>query len=125
MNQHIVDLDNSLAQNGRDAILRRIYGIAPNTSQVDVAVLIHMDSTTETHITGGIAQTEAKVIMSPSEIAAAQWPGGEVADAANPTPNWPRRLDRLIVDGHVCSIEYVDPKVIRGELVRIELTIRG
>ncbi len=59
----------------------------------------------------------SKVIISPSEINAADWPGGE--------PNIPQRLDQVIIAGRAKNIEAVNPIYVRGVLVRLELRVLG
>ena len=63
------------------------------------------------------------MIMSPTEIVNAQWPGGERPSLTVADPTLPRMGDRLVVDGRQRTIEAVNPMTVNGELVRIELRI--
>lgn len=121
----IAALDRALAIAGSDAILRRIYGSGGNLVNSDVGVRVKANAVTEKELESGIAQTDSKVIMSPSQIASAQWPGGELPSRTVPDPTLPRRMDKLIVDGRVRNVEFVEPIRFAGELVRIEMRISG
>lgn len=118
-------LDRFLETDGEDCILRRVYGQAGNTAPSDVTVRAKVMAYSEVELVGGIAQTDSKVILSPSQIAEAQWPGGELPRSSVPDPTLPRRNDKLIVDGRVRNVEFVNPADIGGTLVRIEMRISG
>jgi hypothetical protein len=120
----IAALDAALAQAGEDAILRRIVGTAPNTINIDVVVRASVRSFQPVELVGGISQTDSHVIISPTQIANAQWPGGELPSPTVANPTLPRINDRLIINGRVRSIQVVDPIYIGGELVRIEMRVQ-
>lgn len=122
MNPLIDDLDAALKEFGQDAVLRRPV---KNGAPIDVAIRATINSYRENELVSGIAQTDSKVIMSPTEIARAGWPGTEAASLTVADPTLPRRNDKLVVDGRVRNIEFVNPITIGGELVRIELRISG
>lgn len=121
----IAMLDRFLETDGKDCILRRVYGTAGNIIVSDVTVRAKVSAYSETELVGGIVQTDSRVIMSPSQITAAQWPGGELTSSSVPDPTLPRRNDKLIVDGRVRNVEFVNPADIGGTLVRIEMRIAG
>jgi hypothetical protein len=116
-NPEIAALDEALAAVGEDIILRRVNGEDPNTTNVDVTCRAVVRSFEPEELVGGIAQTASRVIVSPSEIEAAGWPGS--------SPNIPRRLDQVIIAGRVRDIEAVDPIHVGSRLVRIELRVLG
>jgi hypothetical protein len=120
----IAALDAALAQAGEDTILRRIVGTAPNTINIDVVVRASVRSFQPVELVGGISQTDSHVIISPTQIANAQWPGGELPSPTVANPTLPRINDRLIINGRVRSIQVVDPIYIGGELVRIEMRVQ-
>src|SRR5579859_1643542 len=117
-------LDDALLRAGSDAVLRRIVGTAPNQVNIDVTVRARVNSAAEQQIVGGIGQVEAVVIMSPTQIMAAQWPGGN-ADQSGVDPSLPRRNDRIRVAGRWRNVEKVDPFYVGNELVRLELQVTG
>lgn len=122
----IADLDAGLAETGEDVILRRTVGTAPNVLNIDVEcrATIRTWRLKEEELVGGIAQAVILATISPTQIAAAQWPGG-VAPGAAVDPSIPRRLDRLIVGGRVHMIEAVDPITVNGVNVRYNMQLLG
>ncbi len=125
MNELIAALDRHLARAGADIVLRRVVGQAPNLVNIDVTVRAAVRSYQPTELVDGISQTDSFVIISPTHIAAAQWPGGELPSATVADPSLPRRLDRVIIAGRVRNVEVVDPLYVEGELVRIEMRVLG
>ncbi len=78
-------------------------------------------------LVGSITQTDMFVILSPTEIERAKWPGGSglmpvygVGD-----PRLPRKGDWVTVRGAQRNVEAVGPIYLRGELVRIEMNVKG
>lgn len=116
MRPEIADLDDALAEYGADVVLRRISGTAPSTTNTDVTVRAAIRSFQPQELVGGIVQTDSRVIISPTQITAAGWPG----DGTLPRPN-----DRLVIAGRVRNVKVVDPIYIGDELVRIEMAVAG
>jgi hypothetical protein len=88
-----------------------------------------VDVATTEQILAGITATDLNVIMSPTQINNAQWPGGQVpllppfdVDQRIPRINGP---DKMIIRGALRTIAYCDPKFIGDELVRINLRVTG
>lgn len=121
----IARLDESLARRGQDIVLRKVIGTA-NQAFVDVDVRAHVSGfRPEELIAGsGITQDFCKVIMSPTEIDRAEWPGGVpaefIGDARVQIKGW-----KAVIDGRARTIEAAVPMRSRGELVRLELTVAG
>ena len=73
----------------------------------------------------GVVLGDSKLVMSPTQIDAAQWPGGYVVgpttagDQRVPKPG----IDQVIVQGKTRSIAAAAPTYIDGTLVRLDLTI--
>jgi hypothetical protein len=120
-------LDRALARAGEDIIIRRVVGTLPNTVNIDVNVRALVRSYSPEELVGGITQTDSLVIISPSEIDRAQWPGGQAATMApfNPDTRLPKKGDKAIIQGRLRNIEVVDPFLVQGELVRIEMRVLG
>jgi hypothetical protein len=125
----IAALDNALAQAGEDIILRRVVGTAPNQVNIDVKCRARVNAATVQQIVAGIPATDLNVIISPSEINAAQWPGGTVP--ALPPFNLDQRIPRITTDKALMrgqqprAVAFVDPKFINGDLVRIDFRVTG
>ncbi|MCK1322148.1 hypothetical protein IVA94_14855 [Bradyrhizobium sp. 156] len=130
MSALIAALDQALAQAGEDIILRRTVGTAPNQVNIDVRCRARVTALSTEQIQAGIPSTELNIIMSPSEISAAQWPGGQVP--ALPPFDVDQRIPRAGVTDKVLmrgqapkAITFADPQIIAGELVRINLRVAG
>lgn len=124
MNQHIARLDRSLARRGEDAVLRRVIGTTVITN-IDVQVRAFVRPAKPNDLVGTVLQTDSTVILSTTQIRAAQWPGGELATVQNPTPGLPRAGDKVVIQQRVRNITFVKPIGLEGEISRIELTVSG
>ena len=125
----IASLDRSLASAGEDVVLRRVYGQAPNTVNVDLGCRAAVRSyrLREEVLASAIAQGVLIVTLSPSDIARAQWPGGELPNAVAgvDNPSYPRRGDFVIADEKPRSIQAVDVISVAGEVVRFDMHTVG
>jgi hypothetical protein len=125
----IASLDNALAGYGEDVTLIRYFGAAPNQADVRVVCRARVDAMSAEQIVAGVNATDLSVIFSPSEINANQWPGGHVPP--QPPFEFDQRIpraggsDRMIVRGVMRQISFVDPKIVGGELVRINIRVAG
>lgn len=128
MSDLVASLDNALAQYGEDVILRRVVGTGKNTINIDVKCRARVDAMKTEQMAAGINATDLNVIMSPTQINDAQWPGGTVPilppfDVDQRIPR--ASVDKMIVRNSPRNITFVDAKVINGELVRIDLRVAG
>ncbi|MFD1623890.1 hypothetical protein [Azospirillum griseum] len=119
----IAALDRALAVAGEPVLLRRFYGVNPRTS-VDVECMAFVRGYKPQELIGSITQTDIFVILSPTEIERAKWPGGSGL-SGTPDPRVPRKGDSLVVRGTMRNVEAVGPVYARGELVRIEMNVKG
>jgi hypothetical protein len=125
----IAALDNALAQVGEDIILRRVIGTAPNQTNINVTCRARVDAMKTEQLVAGINATDLNVILSPTQINNAQWPGGHVP--LQPPFDVDQRIprvagaDKMIVRNVLRSVTFVDAKVINGELVRIDARVSG
>jgi hypothetical protein len=110
-------LDRFLAKRGEDVTLRRSIGTGAAPTNHDAVVRAQVRALKEDEIVGKAAQDDRMLIMSPTQIAAQSWPGGTFSE--------PRRGDKAIVSGVPCNAEFVKPIRMAGQLVRIEIRIRG
>lgn len=126
INRHIDVLDRALTRSGQTIVLRRLYGQAPNVVNVDSPnIRAGVRSPSNEELSAGYAQTDSVVILSPTDLASAQWPGGELPSATVADPTLPRRNDKAIIDGRIRNVELVKPFVVGNVLVRIELRVLG
>lgn len=126
----IAALDQALKLVGEDVILRRTVGVAPNDLAVDVVCRARVTAVSTEEIQAGIPASELNVILSPTEITDAQWPGGTFPQL--PPFNVDQRIpragvtDKILMRGQAPrAITHVDPQIVGGELVRINLRVTG
>lgn len=118
-------LERALARKGETIILRRLT-LAPLAVQsaIDVTCRAFVSGYRPEELIGGITQADSLVIISPKEIIASQWPGGQPPTSAS-TANLPRRNDKAVIQGRERNVEAVGPFYVDGELVRIEMRVTG
>lgn len=128
MSELIASLDNALAEAGEDVILRRVVGSGSAVANIDVTCRARVDAMKTEQMAAGINATDLNVIISPTQINDAQWPGGTVPilppfDVDQRIPR--ASVDKMIVRNSIRNITFVDAKVIGDELVRIDLRVSG
>jgi hypothetical protein len=112
----IARLDDGLVRAGGIITLRRVVGTRdPVNVDVDLPAGVRGGASVE--IGGGIYEGGINVILSPTGIAAAGWPGTD--------ETLPKRMDRVIFAGAVYTVGPVTPFFMGETLVRIELSAKG
>ncbi len=125
MNRHAAQLARSLERTGQDVILRRLTnGPAPRAS-VEVTVRAHVRDYATSELVNGIVQGASHVVIGMTEINRAQWPGGTPETTGGRDQSVPRTGDEMVIDGRVRMIETAVPKHVGGEIVRVDLMVRG
>ena len=123
--QAISSLDRALSRNGELAILQRPIGNNQAWLSVEVNAQVLGYQPHELVAGSGIVQGDSKVIISPTQINAAQWPGGYVADAQHQgDQRIPIKFDRMMIAGRPRAVQAATPRYLAGELVRIEVQVR-
>ncbi|MFG1184372.1 hypothetical protein [Xanthobacter aminoxidans] len=109
-------LDRALDARGQDAILRRWTGSGSARTPIDVAVRVRAQDYRVEELVGGIEQGDTRVVLSPTQIVAAGWPGPQ---------GWPRNGDAIVIAGRERDIISAPPQVLNGVVVRIDMVVRG
>lgn len=120
-------LDRALEKNGQDVVLRRTVGSASQVN-IDVTCRAMVRDYAPQELVGQIIQGDSHVIISPTQITAAQWPGGQpiASPPVQTDPRVPRpNQDKVIVAGRLRNVQAATPIYVVGELVRIEMQVRG
>lgn len=128
MSDLIAALDRALASYGEDILLRRRIGEGPDATYQAVTCRARVDRKDMRQSPAGILLAEYTLIMSPTQINTSGWPGAMPGDLPDSDPRIPREndTDDVIIRGQAPRvITTSDPKVINGELVRINLTCVG
>lgn len=124
--REIADLDAALAQDGQPITLRRVLSVDTET-YVDVTCQAFVRGYQPNELVNGITQQDRSVILSPTQINAAEWPGDdpvsvEVPDARIPSRN---RGDKCVIDTIECAVQSAQGIWIGSTLVRIDMRVRG
>lgn len=120
----IAGLDDALAEAGQIITLRRVVGLPPSPTSYDIVLPAHVRGYAPQELAGGIQQGDSKVILSPSAILAATWPGaGSATDGTD--PRMPKVGDKVIIQGRLSAVQAAVPFYAQDILVRIELQVRG
>lgn len=120
----IRELDKSLAVDGEWIELQRLAGTQLIPVKVKCRAFVRGYGADE--LIGGITQTDSKVIISPSEIIKAGWPGPN--SSATPTKQdrrVPRVNDKAVIVGKTRNIAVSLPIYVDGELVRVDMRVSG
>lgn len=121
----IAALDRGIEQSGQPIQLLRSVGAAPNAVVVAVDIVAMVRGYSATDLLGDVAQGDRVVTLSPTTLAATQWPGGRAPDYMV-EPEVPlRTTDRVTIDGRTFNIQSATPFKIAGVLVKIKLNVRG
>lgn len=105
----IAMLDRQLAAHGETVTLRRPVA---NAAAIEVDVLAFVRGYRPDELAGGIQQGDSEVVLSPTSLVA-------------PWPDLPKRLDKVLIDGRLRNVEMANAVRIAGEVVRINLMVRG
>jgi hypothetical protein len=120
----VARLDAALARKGQDVIIRRPTNGA--AAVVNVTCRAFVRGVSAEDLIAGIKQDNSTVIISPTQLIAAGFPGtnfGNVPDTQDRTV--PTTNDKCIINGKVRSIDAVMPIYIDGTLVRIDMRVLG
>ena len=113
--QAIAQLDRKLAGIGEDIVL--IRGQGPTAARVTCRAKVSGFQNDE--LVGDLAQQDSLVIMSPTQIVAAGWPGAGLGVST------PIKGDRLRIQGFAKIVIGAAAVQLAGRTVRIEIRVRG
>lgn len=89
-------VDRMLTVHGQSVILRRITGTGNNQVSFDAQVRAWVTGYLPQELSGSIIQGDSKVILSPTDIKAAGWPGPNSL-AISGDIHVPRKGDKVVV----------------------------
>lgn len=119
----IADLDEALADAGEDIVLQRLTGTQQIPYSVTCRAVVRGYAPEELIAGSGITQQDVKVILSPTEIEVAGWPGAQPQTSGD--KRVPVKNDRILRQGRPLTVQAAAGIYVGGELVRIEATARG
>ncbi len=119
----IAMLDRQLAKHGEDVVITRIVkrGGVNVTESVTCRAFVKLVSADE--IVGKITADDLKIIISPTQILAAGWPGTDenIIAGNNVDQRIPKSSDKVLVQGRPREIRAPKPKLLNGVWVRSDL----
>jgi hypothetical protein len=118
----IATLDRHLQLKGEDVLLRRTVGA--NTADVTCRAKVSGYSPQEIVSGTGLMQGDSQVILSPTQIIAAGWPGGAANQVVGDS-RIPKTGDFVIISGRRRTVKAVVPVYMANVLVRIVMTVGG
>lgn len=120
------DLDKMLRSDGQQVILRRVVGTTVQTN-VDCTCWAFVRGYRPEELAGAVIQGDSEVIISATDIIAAQWPGGEPIQSPPiaTDPRVPRSGDRIVSAGRVRAVIAAAPIYVADELHRVNIQVRG
>lgn len=121
----IADLDAELLEAGQDVVLQRLAlnaGVQSVAAQVTCRGVVRGYRPQELGGGGPVGQDDCKVILGPTEIAAAGWQSGRPAHEDGAVP---MKGNRVMIAGRSHNVEAAAGIYLAGTLVRIELQVRG
>jgi hypothetical protein len=126
--RQIAQLDRNIAAKGELVRLQRVVGTTPQSIfSAEMRAWVRPYGTKEIIAGSGIVMGDYLVVLSPTGILAAQWPGGQsqgqivAGDIHVPKAN----QDRIVIQGRTRAIKAVNPRYVGGTLVRIDLQVAG
>lgn len=122
----IRDLDTDLAEAGEDVIIRRLTGTG-NQVNVDVTCRAFVRAFQPHELVDTIIQGDSSVIISATQLLASGWPGAGPVPAPGATPDRrvPNSGDKIIIAGRPRTVVAGAPIYLSGQLVRVNLQVRG
>lgn len=114
----IAMLDRQLLRHGQPVTLRRLTLVDGEQEAFDCTCKAVVRQYQPAELVDGIIQGDSHVVLSPTDLSAAVWPGVGL-------PPVPRKGDRVVVAGTARNIEAVVPFYIGTQVVRIECQVRG
>ncbi|WP_377299675.1 hypothetical protein [Rhizobium sp. SGZ-381] len=123
----IAALDAALDRAGENVTLKRTVKRSGADVVASVTCRAAVRSVSADQIAGTIAVTDLAVIISPTQILAASWPG---ANDSIPAENLvdqrlPKITDKMVVQGRERQVKVSKPIYVGGEWVRTDMVVAG
>lgn len=120
----IRELDKSLAVDGEDVELQRLIGTQLIPIKVTCRAFVRGYAAVD--LIASITQRQRKIIMSPTQIIQAGWPGpNSSATLTNQDRRVPSSNDKAVVVGKACAVQEAGGTYVDGQLIRIEMRVIG
>lgn len=120
-------LDGALARRGEDVILSRVVKRSGSNATTTVTCRAVVKAVDAKKVVGSILQTDLELILSPTQITGANWPGQDDNTPIGSTvpQHYPRITDVANVQGKPRQVKQVNNRVMAGVWVRTEMVVAG
>ncbi len=123
----IARLDASLSRRGEDVVISRVVKRSGASVKVDVPCRALVRTVSADEVAGTIVQNDLKVTISPTQIAAAAWPGQDENAVAGSAvdPQVPRATDKIVIQGRERQVKVSKPILMANVWVRTDMIVAG
>lgn len=123
----IAALDRQLAAHGEDIAITRVVKRDGVNVTESITCRAFVKSVSADEIAGKITAEDLKVIISPTQIVAAGWPGTDenIISGNNVDQRVPKSSDKVVVQGRPREIRAPKPKLMNGVWVRSDMVVAG
>lgn len=123
----IAALDRQLARHGEDIVISRVVKRGGVNVTVSLTCRAFVQAVSADEIAGKITVDDLKVIISPTQIIAAGWPGADENIVAGNAVDQriPKSSDKVLVQGRPREIKAPKPKLLDGVWVRSDMVVAG
>lgn len=120
-------LDRALAMAGEDIVINRVVRRSGANVTVSVTCRAFVRAVSADEIAGKITVDDLQVIISPTQIVAAGWPGADenIQPGNLVDQRMPKSSDRVTVQGRPREIRAPRPKLVNGVWVRSDMVVAG
>lgn len=120
-------LDASLSRRGEDIVISRVVKRSGASVKVEIPCRALVRTVSADEVAGTIVQNDLKVTISPTQIAAAGWPGQDenVVAGSAIDPRMPRATDKLIIQGRERQVKASKPILMANVWVRTDMIVAG
>ncbi|MCD2183333.1 hypothetical protein [Rhizobium sp. GN54] len=123
----IARLDAALSRRGEDIVISRQVKRSAASVKVEVACRALVRAVSADQIAGTITQNDLNVTLSPTEIAAAGWPGQDdnIVSGSAVDPRVPRTTDKVVIQGRERQVRASKAILMANVWVRTDMIVAG
>lgn len=125
MTAEIVALDAALDRAGEDVVLSRVVKRSGVNVAATVTCRAAVRAVRSDEIVGAMKITDMTVVISPTQIVAADWPGQDDNATVGVDKHIPRVTDSVTIQGKPKQIIAAKPIFVGGVWVRTDMVVSG
>ncbi|MGV2188763.1 hypothetical protein ACQZ4Q_08105 [Agrobacterium vitis] len=127
MTAEITALDDAVRRAGENVVLRRTVKRGGADVVVEVTCRAAVRAVSADQIIGTITQKDLNVILSPTQILSADWPGqnDSITSGNAVDQHLPKETDKMVVQGKERQVRSAKPIYVGGVWVRMDMVVAG